>query len=356
MGLPILDITFKSAAKNTIKKATSGVVGLIVRDVAKAAGGYTLTDPDDIPQGLTQENTDYIARSFAGYVNTPTKVELFVVSTDAENMDDAMEYMATHPYNFLAAPPDVAEAECAALVAWGKVQRAECYNTGKLVLPHTAADDELVINVTAEENQAGKATYSAAQYCSRVAGMLAGTPLTIASTYAPLGELSDTKRLTRKEANAAIDAGEFIFIYDGEKVKVGRGVNSLTTTTPEKGEDLKKIKVVEIRDLISGDLRRTIQDNWIGKQDNSYDDKVLLMTAIRGYLTDLEDEGLLVKGGSSVEINVERQRAYLKEQDVNVSAMDEQSIKEANTGSHVFLRVKIKIQDAMEDVYILVEM
>ncbi len=75
--------------------------------------------------------------------------------------------------------------------------------------------------------------------------------MTISCTYAPLNELSDITRLTKSEADAAIEAGKFIFVHDGEKVKVGRGINSFVTTTDGKGEAYKKIKIVEAIDMIN---------------------------------------------------------------------------------------------------------
>lgn len=39
---------------------------------------------------------------------------------------------------------------------------------------------------------------------------------------------------------------------------------------------------------------------------------------------------------------------------VDTSEMDEQAIKEANTGSHVFLKGTISILDAIEDVDIFI--
>ena len=66
----------------------------------------------------------------------------------------------------------------------------------------------------------------------------------------------------------AIDGGEFILYHDGEKVKVGRGVNSLQTTTADRGEQCKKIKIVEAMDLMKRDITTTMQDSYIGKYAN----------------------------------------------------------------------------------------
>ena len=91
---------------------------------------------------------------------------------------------------------------------------------------------------------------------------------------------------------------------------------------------------------------------------NSYDNKCLLITAIKGYLRGLEategGKGWLKADSSTMEINVAKQKQYLESIGVDTSEMDEQAIKEANTGSHVFLKGTISILDAIEDVDIFI--
>ena len=59
-------------------------------------------------------------------------------------------------------------------------------------------------------------------------------------------------------------------------------------------------------------------------------------------------------GASTIDINVEKQRQYLESTGVDTSEMDEQAIRQANTGSHVFLAGSVGILDAIEDVDIII--
>ena len=59
--------------------------------------------------------------------------------------------------------------------------------------------------------------------------------------------------------DADIDGGKFILINDGEKVKVGRGVNSLVTISGDKTEDMKKIKIIDSIDLIRDDIKTSFE-------------------------------------------------------------------------------------------------
>ena len=119
-------------------------------------------------------------------------------------------------------------------------------------------------------------------------------------------------------------------------------------------DSFKKIKIVEIMDLIRTDITATAEDSYIGKYANTYDNKLLLVTAIRGYFMGLEQDQL-VQPGYTVDIDVSAQEQYLVARGVDTSEMTEQEIREADTGSHVFLLIRCKILDAIEDIDIQVE-
>ena len=149
----------------------------------------------------------------------------------------------------------------------------------------------------------------------------------------------------------AIGKGQLILYHDGEKTKIARGVNSFTTTTQDKGESFKKIKIVDAMHMIEDDIKKTCEDSYIGKYSNSYDNKCVLITAIQAYLDQLVLEGILdAEFKNVVEIDVEQQRNYLKRIGVDVSNMKELDIKKANTRDKVFLKSQIKILDAIEDI------
>ncbi len=349
MPLPNINIAFKTVATAAVQRAQKGVVAIIIKD-SKSNGALTLTDASQIPATLGKGNQDYIRRAFMGYVTPPRKVLCYVLPSAAADLSAATDWLATQNFDYLAGPPDIAEAECTALVDWVKACRKDSNAIYKVVLPDTGADSEAVVNFSASGIKAGSETLTGGQYASRIAGLIAGTPMSISCTYAPLPELSDITRQKKAEMDAAVDAGKLILLYDGEKVKVARGVNSLTTTTMDKGPAFQKIKIVEAVDMIQSDIRRTAQDSWIGKYPNNYDSKCLLITAIGGYFTELEMAGILQRGRSAVEIDLAAQMAYLRSQGVDISKMTEQEIKEADTGSKVFLSANINILDAIEDI------
>src|SRR5699024_288861 len=121
-------------------------------------------------------------------------------------------------------------------------------------------------------------TYSASEYTGRIAGAVAALPFTRSFTYYKFPEIESITESATPDVD--IDNGELILINDGKDIKVGRGVNSLTTTSVEKAEDFKSIRFVEVIDLIRDDIRTTFNDEYVGKVNNTYDNQVLFITSI----------------------------------------------------------------------------
>jgi hypothetical protein len=181
--------------------------------------------------------------------------------------------------------------------------------------------------------------------------LLCGTPLTISATYAPLSELDDCERLD--DIDAAVGKGQFIVFYDGEKVKTCRAVNSFVTTVQGKGDSYKKCKIIDCMDLIADDLEKAIQDDYLGKYSNSYDNKCVLIAAIKMYFKQLSIDGI-VNDDFGVDFDIDAIKVYLigrgKYTEEELAAMDDAAIAKLDTGSRVMLKANVTILDAMEDV------
>lgn len=351
LAMPGIDIVFKQAASTALARSQKGTVALILRDAALADTNYTLTAPSQLPAMMGTENQAAVRRAFLGYVKPPKKILVYVMDEDAPITAGcaALNWLATQQFDYLAGPADLTAAEAAVIKAWITTQRSDNHAIYKAVLPNLAADSEAIINFTASGIDIGEAEkLTAAAYCGRIAGLLAGTPMRISATYAPLPEVRDVDRLTEAALNAAVGTGQLVLFWDGEKVKTGRAVNSLTTVTG-KSDEWKKIKIVELLDMVQHDLRGAIEDSYIGKYANTYANKLLLVTAITNYLRSLARDGLILED-FTCGIDVDAQQAWLESQGTSTVDMSEQEIKEAGTGTHVFLAVVIHPVDAIEDV------
>lgn len=357
MGLPSIEIIFKMLGITAIRRSSRGVVALILEDAAHATieNPIVMRGVNDIPDTLDAVNQEQIELAFRGGINPAMRVMAYVIAPatelDPADYTEAQNYLETAMWDYLAVP-HIAADKVDAMATWIKGLRDNKARKVKAVLPNCKADHEGIINFTTDNIVVGEKLYNTAQYCARIAGILAGNPLTIASTFQVLPEVEDVPHLTSDEFDTAIDAGELVLMHDGEKVKIARGVNSLTSFTADKGEEFSKIKLVDIMDLIHRDITRTAEDYYIGKMPNDYDHKVLLTTAINAYLKTLENEGLLDRGKNWVDVDAEAHRLYLEGRGLDTEGLNEQQLRQANTGAHVFLTGSAKPLDAMEDIKI----
>lgn len=366
MGVPKLNITFHAAAEKTARKLTRGTVALIMSETASSDNPsvldklHELKGEDDIPAALSDENKAYIKRAFVGGAYKPEKVWAYIVPTSASEHEtsskaayttalDALSRVSFDWLTYKSADADIADA----VKAWIETQRGNG-KIYKAVIPSEAVakfDNEAIVNFVARTITAGDGSYNAASFSSRIAGIIAGTPPSAAVTFHVIPEVSDVSRFTDAEQDQLVDDGALILIHDGVKVKIARGVTSLTTTTG-KIDGLKKITVIDAIDTIKRDLKLLSEDNYVGKYKNTYDNKCLLLTAIKSYFKGLEQQEIIEKDTSTAELNIEAIRKYLITAGVDVSRMTEQELKKADTGSAVFIRASLRIYDSIEDINI----
>lgn len=375
---PEINISFKEKGASAITRGSRGIVLLAVKDkiIAPLKNPVTVTSTGDIPSTLDDTTKAQIKLALIGYQTAPIKVLVYGMGIDKSAESEAVgnAYTAAQKawkdikFDYLAIPTVSTDGKTQEIVTWVKSMRTAKKRI-KAVLPNVAADTEGVINYTINKNvyvetitnQDGTTSrvttdYTAEQYCGRIAGLLCGTPLTISATYAPLGELEDCERV--EDIDAAVGKGEFVVFYDGEKVKTSRAVNSFTTTVQGKGDSYKKCKIVDCMDLIADDLTTAIQDNYLGKYANSYDNKCVLIAAIKMYFKQLSIDGI-VSNDFSVDFDIEAIKVYLigkgKYTEEELAAMDNTAIAKLDTGSRVFIKANVTILDAMEDVDLPIE-
>lgn len=348
MGLPIIDISFKQLAKTAVIRSQRGIVALILKDTTKVS--LTVFDEGDIPSSLTEANQGLIKDVLKG---SPNKIELFVLGTGGQ-ISEALTYFEGVEFNLMCMPSAETSDVTAIKTFIKKMNDVVKYKCDAIVA-NDKADSEAIINYTAKNIVVGGESVTTTNHTARIAGLIEGTPLHQSITFATLEDVDSIENLTKEQADTRIDNGELILVREMGKVRVARGVNSLTTLTDTKGNAFQKIKLRKTLNLIHNDLRRVIVEKYIGKVPNNYDNKCILITEIKNYLEELENEQLIEKV-SYVGIDLEAHKKWLKDNtNLDVNSMTEQEIKEANTQSNVFLAISLKTLDAMEDIVINVE-
>lgn len=396
IGLPKLKISFEAAAQAVANRSKKGYVGLIVRD-ERAQGLHRLSSDTMIPRELGEDNKAHIRTAFEGSDRgRPSLVYLAVippeasggypgpggeVATDGEvremledvfggkekagagggeapegsplsGLEQGLKLLSAVSVDYLAGPPDVTEEELKELDAWVREQRA-AYRTVKLVRPapegEKGSDSMGIVDVDEGDVEVMGERSCSARLCARLAGILAGIPMSMSATYTALPEVTKVTARTEAEQEAAIDAGRLILVHDGQKAKIARAVNSLVTVPPNGKQDWRFIKIVEGMDLITYYLRTTIEDAYLGRYANIYDNKQLLVAEVLAYLQYLERAGVLNPGESFCRIDYEGQLNYLKAKGVDTAELTERQVLEYQTDSWVFLLCGGRLTNAMED-------
>lgn len=361
MGLPEVTFELKQAVQKVAVRYRSGIVAVILRDAAEN-GLHTIYRAEDIPAKLGVENKAYLQRALIGHINTPSAVYAMVLPVESQ-IKDGFAALSNVDYDYLAGPPDISAEDATALGKLVTAARKLRY-IGKVVLPNTAADDAGIVNFTAVDIKISKeTTCTAAQYCSRIAGVLAGTPAKCSATYAILPEVLDVEAVA--DGDAAIDKGELILINDGRHVRLGRAVTSKTTLKPGEPPLLKKIKLVAAMDLIRFYAIGAVQDQYVGQSPNTYDDRCALLVGFREFMAGLEKEKVLETGTGGAEFDVDAIRNWLLEraeadgdqaEAERIRQLSNEELLQEDTGAHVFIALKGNLLDAMEDFHLTLDL
>lgn len=364
-GMPQIIINFRTKGTTAIKRSARGIVAMILHNETKdEIHNYTIRDVSDIPDtGLTDENVDLIKKCLLG---TPLRILVYTlpntnVDSATKDQADVLKMLANIKWNWLCAPTATTQ-EQNDLASWIKTQRSNKHKTFKAVLSDQAADHEGVVNfctnnikVRTDTDSLGNpvyTTYTAVQYTARIAGILAGLALDRSATYFKLTEVESVE--VYEDIDTLIDKGELLLIdeQDGDGVKIARACNSLTTFTTDKGEEFRKIKIIEGIDMVTDDIRDTFKKYYVGKVINDYNHKMLFISAILVYFSEIKGNVLDADAPNTVDINTTWQSNYAKLHGDDPMAMSTMEIRQYNTGDTLALVGDIRFVDAMENLKI----
>lgn len=354
MGLPEINIIFKTKGLTAIQRSERGIVAMILADDTeggKVVNIYnSITDVDF--SHWTERNYNYLKLVYEG---GPYRVIVLRKKTSDTNYLPLLKKLKNMKWNYLTIP-GISTEGVTTVAAWIKECREKDHKTFKAVLPNSISDHEGIINFTTDKITSTLSTtqFTVNEYCARIAGILAGLSLQRSATFYVLSDVTEAE--VPDDPDERIDKGELILVFDGSKYKIGRGVNSLTTFTTEKGSDFSKIKIMEGVDLYKDDIRSTFEESYMGKVRNDYDNKQAFVAAVRAYQKTLEGDVLDNSYDNTAAVDVAAQRAYLESKGIDTTAMDDTAVAKYNTGSKVFVASNIKFVDAMEDLDLVANM
>jgi len=360
MGQPSIDITFIQKAVTAITRSERGVACVVVYDDTQpTAGYYTYKYATDVPSDrYTAENRAAIARCWLCAVN---KVIVVNVPTEAE-FSAVTAILETIKYNYVCVVNDSVQQE---LVSYLVSKNANSHGKKYIgvVTGVTTADSKYIINVknASVHDVDTDADVPMVQYLPRLTSVLANLPMNRSITYYELEDIDNVDLSfinVETTIDSVVDAGNLVLWMDEDKVKVGRGVNTLTTVTATDTADMKKIIIVEAMNLILEDIYTTFKDYYIGKYKNSYDNQCLFISAVNTYFRALAREEILdpeYDNHSYVDVEAQRE-AWLAIGKTAAADWTEAQVKKMTFKSYIYLAGQVKILDAIEDLKFVITM
>ena len=311
---------------------------------ANAVSGYDISTVIDGTVVDTQNVTDLSSLvsnawvTFSGTGTTITTTAGTALTTGADPTVSTSDYSsfltALEPYTFDIVCYDGADATVRTAMA-SFVERVS-QSIGKkcqvVMSGAIAMNSEWVINVANGVKLADGTSISAAQATWWVAGAEAGAQYNQSLTYAQYPEAVEANpKKTDAQVEAAVSAGDIVFIDDFDMVRICTDINTLTTFTVDKGQEFSKNRVMRTLNQFCNDTYEHSSKYFIGKVDNNDTGRNLIKGWVVNYLNEMQ-------ANNGIQ-NFDRS-------DVTVT--------QGNTIDSVLITVAIQPVDSVEKIYVSV--
>lgn len=212
-----------------------------------------------------------------------SKVYVYDLGT-AGTVEQAITALEPYEFNVLCAYTDT-EGDIQAYVEAVKKWRDEMGKKCQVVVYNaTTPDHEGVINVVSTVDSG-----DAYALVAWVAGAEAGCQINESCTNKLYnGELNVVTDKTQTQLEACIKAGQIAFHLVYGDVRMLEDVNSLVTTTADKGEDFKSNQTIRVIDQIANDIAKLFNTKYLGKIPNNASGRISLWGDIVKHHKELE--------------------------------------------------------------------
>lgn len=201
---------------------------------------------------------------------------------------DVINAFEPYEFNILCAYTDdatTAQSYITGVKTWrdelGKKCQVVVYNQDK-----TATDHEGVINVVSTVADEGVDAHALVAW---VAGAEAGCKINESCTNMLYdGEYTIVTDKTQSQLESCIKDGQIAFHLVYGEVRLLEDINSLVTTTNDKGEDFKSNQTIRVIDQIANDIAKLFNTKYLGKIPNNASGRVSLWADIVAHHRELE--------------------------------------------------------------------
>ena len=262
--------------------------------------GTVMVDSQTVAKAEDLVANDYVVfKEFTLQITASTALEggtngIVGVEAHQDFLDKVESYPSINAIGYAGADDSIKEL----YVAFAKRLRDEVGVKFQVVLHDKAADYEGVVNVK-----------NGADLVYWVTGVIAGTAVNASATNKLYdGEFDVNTDYTQVVLGKALQAGEFVLHQVGSDVRVLEDINSLVSTTENKGEIFKDNQTVRVCDQIATDIANLFVTKYLGAVPNDAAGRVSLWADIVKHheelqniraIEDFSDEDVTVEQGES---------------------------------------------------------
>lgn len=355
--MPKIEIEFRQKATSLISRSGRGIAILIVKD--DTSKDFTHKQYSNLAE-LSKDKKLYTDENYNAIYDmlifSPYQSHVFRMNLDGELNDTLEEITRTVKTGWITLAGQT-QAEADALVSFIKSQEKKAKSYKAVVFKPTSKPDSMhIVNFLNE-----KVTYTdekrnvqdGVTYLPSLISIFAVCNVTKGCTNFKCSNLSFVQEVN--DNDKAVDSGGFILYNDDDNnVRVGQGINSLTTTNGETlTEDMKFIETVEALDLIRDDISKVFRNEYLGNFRNNRDNQMLFISAINSsYFAQLERQDILdseYKNTTYIDTVAQRQ-ALVASGKAEAVQWDDDKVKSMAYKRDVFLAGDIKILGSMTNL------
>lgn len=287
--LPGSYINFVNASKASSTVGERGTVAIAL-PLAKSAGTIIeITRPEFVKNCKELTGKEYTSKDVAPLREIfchATKVYVYDLGSDG-TVAEAVAAFEPYDFNILCAYTSTAQdvtAYITQIKSWRDDMGKKCQ---LVVYNQTSPDYEGIINVVSTVSDDGADAFALAAW---VAGAEAGCAINESCTNMKYdGEYTIATNKTQTQLEACITSGQIAFHNVYGEVRLLEDVNSLTTTSADKGDDFKSNQTIRVIDQIANDIAKLFNTKYLGKIPNNASGRVSLWADIVAHHRQLEE-------------------------------------------------------------------
>lgn len=277
--MPSIEVIFKQLAGSLIDRSERSIAILIIKDSTsqEVYQKYKDATEADADKDLyTAQNLRYIKDVLIWGV---MECHVLRMKTETVHLADTLKIVEKKVKTGWITIADGTNEEFEALASWIKAKENQNKTYKAVVYKATVTDCRHLVNfynetVTFSDEQRGE--QDGAAFCPSLIGILAKCNIKKGCTYFKCSNLGSVEEV--EDNDKALSEGKFILFNDDEVVRIGAGINSMTTTDGlYHTEDMKYIETVEAMDIINDDISRVFKEEYLGNYRNNYDNQVLFI-------------------------------------------------------------------------------